>query len=94
MDASEDSVDYHFQVVYPSQDFLERSGFGRVAHLPFIMDSRPGYHRLANQFLIDFGLGEWSVGTRGLELASTPPPTKATILPAAVEAPTLDIISA
>lgn len=79
MDASEDSVDYHFQVVYPSQDFLERSGFGRVAHLPFIMDSRPGYHRLANQFLIDFGLGEWSVGTRGLELASTPPPTKATM---------------
>ena len=79
MDASEDSVDYPFRVVYPSQGFLEKSGFGRVAHLPFIMDNRPGYHRLANQFLIDVGLGEWSVGTRGLELASTPPPTEATM---------------
>lgn len=79
MDASEAPVDYHFQVVHPTQVVLERNGFGRVAHLPFIMDNRPGYHRLANQFLIDVGLGEWSVGTRGLELASTPPPTKATM---------------
>ncbi|WP_255435176.1 hypothetical protein [Rhodoferax sp. BLA1] len=43
------------------------------------MDTRPGYHRIANQFLIDIGLGEWSAGTRGLEQASTMPPTKATM---------------
>lgn len=73
------SIDYPFRVVYPNQEFLEGRGFGRVAHLPFIMDSRPGYHRIANHFLIDLGLGEWSVGTRGLEQASTMPPTEATM---------------
>ncbi len=79
MDTSKHHIDYPFRVVYPSQEFLGGRGFGRVAHLPFIMDSRPGYHRIANQFLIDVGLGEWSTGTRGLELASTMPPTKATM---------------
>ncbi|MBB2778404.1 UNVERIFIED_ORG: integrase [Comamonas terrigena] len=34
------------------------------------MDSRPGYHRIANQFLIDIGLGMWSLSTRGVEQAS------------------------
>jgi len=79
MDASKHITDYPYRVVYPSQKFLEEKGFGRVAHLPFIMDSRPGYARIANQFLIDLGLGEWSVATRGLEQASTMPPTKATM---------------
>mgnify|MGYP000876440700 FL=1 len=79
MDASKQHIDYPYRVVYPNQAFLKERGFGRVAHLPFIMDSRPGYERLANQFLIDLGLGEWSAGTRGLERASTMPPTKATM---------------
>lgn len=72
-------MDYPFRVVYPNQEFLGNSGFWRVAHLPFIMDNRPGYHRIANRFLIDLGLGEWSVRTRGAEQASTMPLTKATM---------------
>ena len=79
MEDSERNTEYPFRVVYPTKGFLEGRGFGRVAHLPFIMDNRPGYHRVANQFLIDLGLGEWSAGTRGQEQASTTPPTKATM---------------
>ncbi len=79
MDIEKNTMGYPFRVVYPSQKFLEARGFGRVADLPVIMDSRPGYYRVANQFLIDVGLGEWSVATRGLELPSTLPPTKATM---------------
>lgn len=79
MDISKHTIDYPFRVVHPNQEFLEGRGYGRVANLPFIMDSRPGYHRIANQFLIDLGLGEWSAGTRGQEQASTMPPTKATM---------------
>jgi integrase len=79
MEIKKSLMDYPFRVVYPTTEILEGRGFGRVAHLPVIMDSRPGYHRIANQFLIDLGLGEWSVGTRGLEQVSTLPPTKATM---------------
>lgn len=79
MDIKQHSIDYPFRVVYPSQELLTARGFGQVANLPFIMDSRPGYHRVANQFLIDVGLGEWSVGTRGRDLPSTLRPTKATM---------------
>lgn len=70
---------FPYRVAYGTKEFLEEKGFGRVAALPFIMDNRPGYHRIANQFLIDIGLGEWSVGTRGAEHASTTPPTKRTM---------------
>lgn len=79
METSKRLIDYPYRVVYPTQKFLEEKGYGRVAHLPFIMDSRPGYARIANEFLIDFGLGEWNVATRGLEVASTMSPTKATM---------------
>ncbi|WP_213779132.1 site-specific integrase [Caballeronia sp. dw_276] len=41
------------------------AGFGKVAHLPFIMDSRPGYHRLSSRFLLERGLGKWHPETRG-----------------------------
>lgn len=68
-----------YRVAYGTKEFLEKKGFGRVAALPFIMDSRAGYHRIANHFLIDIGLGEWSVETRGAEHASTMPPTKRTM---------------
>jgi hypothetical protein len=56
MENAKSTTDYPYRVVYPSQALLTERGFGRVARLPFIMDSRPGYHRLANQFLIDLGL--------------------------------------
>ena len=39
MDVSKRIADYPYRVVYPTQELLERRGFGRVAHLPFIMDS-------------------------------------------------------
>lgn len=60
---------YGFRVIYVPPHFLEELGFGRVARFPFIMDERPGYHRLANQFLIDRGLGKWSPRQRGREEA-------------------------
>ncbi len=66
-------MSYGFRVVYPTPGFLEEKGFGRVAHLPFIMDERPGYHRIANQFLIDRGLGKWEPGRRGREESPLPP---------------------
>ncbi len=79
MDKQKDNIEYPYRVVYPTEEFLKKRGFGRVAHLPYIMDSRPSYHRIANQFLIDLGLGEWSAVTRGTEQPSTMPPTKATM---------------
>lgn len=79
MDANKDSIEYPYRVVYPTEEFLKMRGFGRVANLPFIMDHRPGYHRLANEFLIDVGLGEWSSATRGTEQASTMPLTETTM---------------
>ena len=79
MESSKRCTEYPYRVVYPTQKFLEERGFWRVAHLPFLMDARPGYARIPNQFLIDLGLGEWSAKTRGLEVASTMPPTKATM---------------
>ena len=70
---------YPYRVVYGTKEFLTKSGFGRVAALPFIMDHRAGYHWIANNFLIDIGLGEWSVGTHGAEHGSALPPTKRTM---------------
>lgn len=60
-------VSYGFRVVYATAARLDEKDFGRVAHLPFIFDERPGYHRLANQFLIDRGLGRWDPVERGKE---------------------------
>lgn len=44
----------HFANAYPA-----------LAPLPFILDSRPGYHRLGNQYLIDRALGLWGPELRG-----------------------------
>lgn len=72
-------ADFPFRVAYATEGFLEEKGFGRVAAIPFIMDHRHGYHRTANQFLIDLGLGEWNLGTRGTEDASPLQPTETTM---------------
>lgn len=66
-------MNYGFRVIYVPPDFLEARGFGRVARFPFIMDERPGYHRLGNQFLIDRGLGKWEPGQRGKQESPLPP---------------------
>ena len=79
METTNRTTEYPFRVVYPAQDLLKARGYGRVAHLPFIIDNRPGYHRHANEFLIDIGLGEWSPTTRGKEALSTMPPSKITM---------------
>jgi integrase len=79
MENEKGPISYPYRVIYPTPEFLEKKGFGRVAHLPFILDARPGYHRIANQFLIDLGLGEWNTATRGTEQASTMPPTRTTM---------------
>lgn len=49
-----------FTVCYSDPCALSAAGYGKVAHLPFILDARPGYHRLGSQYLIDRGLGIWS----------------------------------
>lgn len=65
--------DYGFKVVFPNPQFLEDAGFGKVAHLPFIFDSEPGYARFPNQFLIDRGLGYWEPRWRGAKRNPIPP---------------------
>lgn len=77
--STEKGSEFPYRVVYADPSFLSEKGFGRVAHVPFIFDHFPRYHRHANQFLIDLALGEWSVGTRGEESAALPPPSKVTM---------------
>lgn len=36
--------------------------FPGIAHIPYILDSRPTYHRLGNAYLINRGLGHWPNG--------------------------------
>lgn len=69
---------YSYQVVYPTQQYLVDAGYGRVANLPSIFDSRPGYHRTASRYLIDRGLGLWDPVHRGKEVAQLPPATIST----------------
>lgn len=54
-----------YKVCYSDRDVTTKAGFGKVAHLPFLMDNRPGYHRLGSRYLIDRGLGYWNPATRG-----------------------------
>ncbi|USX25322.1 site-specific integrase [Oxalobacteraceae bacterium OTU3CINTB1] len=49
-----------FSVRYGDADKVRSAGFGRVAELPFIFDSRPGYHRVSSWYLMDRGTGDWS----------------------------------
>ncbi|WP_156484696.1 hypothetical protein [Herbaspirillum chlorophenolicum] len=36
-----------------------------LTHIPFIVGSRYGYHRLANSYLIELGLGAWDTKSEG-----------------------------
>jgi integrase len=62
-----------FKVVYSDREVTTRAGFGKVAHLPCIFDSRPGYHRAGSRYLIDRGLGIWDPVTRGKAITATAP---------------------
>lgn len=55
---------YSYSVYRSDPAKTTAAGFGKVAHLPCIFDSRPGYHRLASRYLIDRGLGTWDPVTR------------------------------
>lgn len=57
---------YNFKVVEPRPAELASAGFGRVAHLPFILDSRPGIHRDGSEYLVDRGLGTWNPARPGV----------------------------
>lgn len=67
---------YNYKVKYTDSSWLSKEGYGRVAHLPFIIDGRPGYHRTGSRYLIDRGLGIWVAGSQGV---SVRPPTARSI---------------
>ncbi|WP_150429398.1 hypothetical protein [Dechloromonas sp. CZR5] len=64
---------YGFKVVFADPKFLKDAGFEKVAHLPIIFDSEPGYARFPNQFLIDRGIGYWDPKWRGSKRNPLPP---------------------
>ncbi len=64
---------YGFKVVIPDEGSLTNAGFGKVAHVPVIFDSQPGYSRLPSRFLIDRALGNWDPRWRGVRLNPQPP---------------------
>jgi hypothetical protein len=57
--------DYGFKLVIPDSVDLAEAGFGKVAHIPAIFDSEPGYAVLPSRFLIDRALGVWDPKWRG-----------------------------
>ena len=66
----------NFKVCYSDPVVTTTAGYGKVAHLPFILDGRPGYHRLGSRYLIDRGLGIWNPETRGKGPRATRPSKK------------------
>lgn len=68
----------HFAVRYTRPKALEAAGYPKAIGVPFILDSRPGYHRCASRYLLDRALGVWSPkNPDGRE--STFRPTKTTL---------------
>lgn len=65
--------EYGFKLVFPNADDLTPAGFGKVAHIPAIFDSEPGYARLPSRFLMDRALGVWDPANRGASLNEYPP---------------------
>lgn len=65
-----------YSVYFSDPGVTAKAGFGLVAHLPCIFDSRPGYHRTASQYLIDRGLGLWSMESRGKRPLAVAPTQK------------------
>ena len=63
---------YNFKVCYTNPQFLTTAGYGLVAHLPFLLDAKPAYHRHGSRYLIDRGLGKWVAG-KPAGTTGTPP---------------------
>lgn len=49
-----------YSVALPKKGGKFAAKYPALAHLPFILDSKPRCHRLANTYLVDRGLGLWS----------------------------------
>lgn len=62
-----------FRIYRSAPDVTAEAGFGKVAHLPCIFDSRPGYHRLGSRYIIDRGLGLWHPKARGNSMPTVSP---------------------
>lgn len=52
-----------FTVNFSDPELTAKAGFGKVAHLPFLMDHESHYHDLGSEYLIDRGLGYWNPKT-------------------------------
>ena len=65
--------DYGFKLVFPNSDEMAKAGFGKVANIPAIFDSEPGYSRLPSRFLIDRAIGVWDPSFRGAKPNARPP---------------------
>ena len=49
-----------FSVRFSPAGGIFATKYPALAHLPCVLDSRPGFHRLANRYLIERGLGLWT----------------------------------
>lgn len=65
--------DYGYKVHFVPKEVLAKVDLDAYAGHPFIFDSRPGYARLPNQFLIDRGMGYWDPKWRGAKRNPIPP---------------------
>lgn len=65
--------EYGFKLVFPNAGDLTSAGFGKVANVPAIFDSEPGYARLPSRFLIDRAIGSWDPSGRGAKPNPRPP---------------------
>ena len=66
-------MDYGFKLVFPDPRELSEAGFGKVAHIPVIFDSEPGYARMPSRFLMERALGLWDPAFRGAKPNPVPP---------------------
>jgi len=67
---------FNYQVLYGDSATLSKAGYDKVAHIPCILDARPGYHRYGSYFLIDYALGLWDSTSKGKVGVTILPSTK------------------
>lgn len=65
---------YPYKVAYTDKKRLKASGYEDYAYVPFILDGRPGIHRLASSYLIDKAFGVWTSYMRSEQFAPALPP--------------------
>lgn len=67
-----------FTVYKSNYEITSKAGFKKVASVPCIFDSRPGYHRLGSRYLIDRAVNAWDPVSRGRNPG--PPPGEQSLL--------------